>query len=350
MLIGRGFHQLFQLAKSYGIVDELGKIIKKKENSIHKAHQIMKTLFKGFVQGNRIYHLQLGKNRANISTYYRDLRRCDENSYKMTKDIMERFYQIVGKRKSIVITIDGTFIGVRGKKYENAHKMYSGNKKDKGKKGYTIVTCFDSTNKMPITFECPNIHEIHAFPKLLEKVKKLEGIRIKLMVLDALYFNKEILDEVSNYNFIMRVPSYEWLIKYIDKEMEEGCKEIELWTHKVVLYWKYSKESKGYKLLITNTKSNKAWWRYGHYKQMVENYHNDLKNKFGIRKLPSQKFHAILVYFALILLIYMLTRALLLNLGMNSLSCGIVITVAYISFSKNEFMENLFKLHRKKRR
>ena len=79
---------------------------------------------------------------------------------------------------------------------------------------------------MPISFEVPNIHEIHAFETLIQRVIEMEKkgeIIINKVILDALYFNKRI------------------------------------------------------------------WWMYGHYKQMIENYHNDLKNKFGIRKLPSQK-------------------------------------------------------------
>ncbi|MEM3444341.1 MAG: hypothetical protein QW115_00005 [Thermoplasmata archaeon] len=48
-------------------------------------------------------------------------------------------------------------------------------------------------------------------------------------------------------------------------------------------------ERKKYKLLITNTDCEKVWWFYGHYKQMVENYHDELKNEFGIRQLPSGK-------------------------------------------------------------
>ena len=188
---------------------------------------------------------------------------------------------------------------------------------------------------------------------IIEKVRKLEEeekVRIKLIVLDALYISKEILDGISNYNFILRVPSHEWIIKYIDGETEKGYREIELWGHKVTLHWKYSKGNKEYKLLITNTKSSKIRWKYGHYKQMVENYHNDLKNKFGIRKLPSQKFYAILVYFCIILLIYMLVRALLLGLGLNDLSCGTVLFVAHNSSSKRSLLENLFKLSKKKRR
>jgi len=240
-----GFAYLFQLAKEYGIVDSLGKLIEKKANAIHKAKETMKTIFKGFLQNIRIYHFKFKNTKAHISIYYRDLRKCNEDSYKMAKEIMENFYQRTRKKKSIVLTMDGTFIGVRGKKYEGAHKMYSGNKKDKGKKGYTIVTCFDSTNKMPISFEVPTIHEIHAFPRLIEKARKLEKegkIRIKFIVLDALYLSKEIINEISHYNFIRRVPSKDWIIKYIDGEREKGHKEIELWGHKVTLHWKYSKK------------------------------------------------------------------------------------------------------------
>ena len=111
-------------------------------------------------------------------------------------------YLKVRRKRSINITIDGTFIGVRGKKYEGATKMYSGNKKDRGKRGYTIVTYFDSTNKMPISFETTNIHEIHAFETLIQRVIEME------------------------------------------KKEKRGCKEIELWGNKVTLYWKESKDKK----------------------------------------------------------------------------------------------------------
>ena len=82
---------------------------------------------------------------------------------------------------------------------------------------------------------------------------------------------------------------------------------------------------------------------------MVENYHDDLKNKFGIRKLPSQKFYAILVYFCIILLIYMLARAVLLNIGMNRLSCGTLILVVSMSTSKESLIENLSRVYKRKR-
>ena len=82
---------------------------------------------------------------------------------------------------------------------------------------------------------------------------------------------------------------------------------------------------------------------------MVESHHDDLKNKMGIRKLPSGKFYAIVVYFCLILLIYMLARAVLLGIGMNGLSCGALLFVISISTSKKTLIENLFKLNKRKR-
>jgi len=358
MQIGMGFAKLFQVAQEYKITDKLGKIIEKRANATHKPYKTMKTIFKGFIQNARIYHFNLKKAKANISTYYRDLRRCNKDSYKMAKNILEKLYLKDKRKRSINITIDGTFIGVRGEKYEGATKMYSGNKKDRGKEGYTIVTCFDSTNKMPITFETTNIHEIHAFETLIERAIEMEKegeIIINKIVLDALYFNKKIIDMLSLHKFIIRTPSYEWLLEKINKEVKRGCKEIELWGNKVTLYWKKSKDKKKkkgnkYDLLITNAPDKRIWWVYGHYKQMIENYHNDLKNKFGIRRLPSQKLYAILVYFAMIIVIYAIARAILLGLDLNYLSCGSVITVAYNSNSINSFIENLFKLHKKKRR
>lgn len=355
MQIGRGFAKLFQVAQEYKITDKLGKLIEKGANATHKPYKTMKTIFKGFIQNARIYHFKLKKAKANISTYYRDLGRCNKDSYKMAKSILEKLYLKVRRKRSINITIDGTFIGVRGEKYEGATKMYSGNKKDRGKKGYTIVTCFDSTNKMPISFEVPNIHEIHAFEKLIEKIIEMEKEReiiINKVILDALYFNKRIIDMLSLHKFIIRAPSYEWLLEKINKEEKRGCKEIELWGNKVTLYWKESKDKKKkneYDLLITNAPDKRIWWEYGHYKQMIENYHNDLKNKFGIRRLPSQKLYAILVYFAMIIIIYAIARAILLGLDLNYLSCGSLIMVAYNSNSINSFIENLFQLHKKKR-
>jgi hypothetical protein len=120
--------------------------------------------------------------------------------------------------------------------------------------------------------------------------------------------------------------------------------------HKVMLCWHPSKENhQKYDLLVTNTNPKRIWWRYGHYKQMIENYHDDLKNKLGIRKLPSHKFYAILVYFCSILLIYMLARAVLLGLGMNGLSCGTLFFVTSISTSKESLIRNLLKLYKRKR-
>ena len=81
---------------------------------------------------------------------------------------------------------------------------------------------------------------------------------------------------------------------------------------------------------------------------MIENYHDDLKNKLGIRKLPSQKFYAILVYFCIILLIYILARAMLLGIGMNGLSCGTLLFVISMSTSKESLIRNLLKLSKSK--
>ena len=75
--------------------------------------------------------------------------------------------------------------------------MYSGNKRDRGKVGYTIVTCFDAVNKLPMSFEVPLIHELNVAPLLIRKAIEWENvgeITITLFVLDALYFNKEVLD------------------------------------------------------------------------------------------------------------------------------------------------------------
>ena len=122
-----------------------------------------------------------------------------------------------------------------------------------------------------------------------------------------------------------------------------------LWGHTVTLYWRPSKEKDGpYSLLITNTPNKRVWWVYGHHKQMVENYHDDLKNKLGIRKLPSHKFYAILVYFCIVLLVYMLARAVLLGVGMNKVSCGTVLFVASLSPSKESLIKNLFLLGKRK--
>jgi len=330
----------------------MGGIIKKKPNAVYTPDQTMKTIFKGFLQNIRIYHFQLQKLKAHISTYYRDLRRCDREAYQDAKQIMERFYLRIRKKKRVKVTVDGTFIGVRGKTFEHASKMYSGNKQDKGKVGYTLVTCFDTVNKSPMCFEVPLVHELNVASMLIKKTIAWEGegkITITLFVLDALYLNKELLDLVSGHLFIMKARAYEWLLMYVDKNQERGWKEIVLWGHKVTLYWRPPREKdEPYSLLITNTSHKRVWWVYGHHKQMVENYHDDLKNKLGIRKLPSHKFYAILVYFCIVLLVYMLARSVLLDIGMNTVSCGTVLFVASLSTSKKSLIRNLFLLSKRK--
>ena len=160
------------------------------------------------------------------------------------------------------VTIDGTFIGVRGNTYEHAAKMYSGNKQDKRKLGYTLVTCFDTINKTPMDFEVPLVHELNAASRLIRSAIALEEeekITITLFVLDALYLNKELLDLVSGHRFILRARAYKWLLKHVDKNLERGCKKIELWGHKVTLYWRPSKEKdKQCRLLITNTPNKRV--------------------------------------------------------------------------------------------
>lgn len=231
MYIRRGWQHVFEVAKESKIIKKMGQLIKKKPNAVHKPEQTMKTIFKGFLQNIRIYHFQLKKARANISTYYRDMGRCDESSYHKAKQIMEGFYLKARKKRKVKATIDGMFLGVRGKKFERAHKI-SGNKKDRGKVGYTIVTCFDAVNKLPMSFEVPLIHELNAAPILIKKAIEWEKegkITITLFVLDALYFNKEVLNLISEHEFIIRAPAHEWLLKDVDKNVERGCKEIELW-------------------------------------------------------------------------------------------------------------------------
>lgn len=347
-----GWVQIFKSVKRFKILRKIGNIIRKKPNAVHTSKQTMKTMFKGFLQNIRIYHLQLQQVKAHISTYYRDLRRCNKDSYQDAKQVMRDLYVNIRKRKLMKVTIDGTFIGVRGKTYEHAGKMYSGNKQDKGKLGYTLVTCFDIINKTPMDFEVPLVHELNAASRLLRSALALEAeekITITLFVLDALYLNKELLDLVSRHRFIMKARTYEWLLKHVDENLERGCKEIVLWGHTVTLYWRPSKEKdEQCHLLITNTPNKRVWWLYGHHKQMIENYHDDLKNKLGIRNLPSHKFYAILVYFCIVLLIYMLARAVLLDVGMNKISCGTLLFVASLSPSKESLIRNLFLLGKRK--
>lgn len=347
-----GWAQILQAAGRFKILRKIGDIIKKKPNAVHTPEETMKTIFKGFLQNIRIYHLPLEKVKAHISTYYRDLGRCNKESYQDAKQVMRDLYVKIRKRKLMKVTIDGTFIGVRGKTFEHASKMYSGNKQDKGKRGYTLVTCFDTINKSPIDFEVPLVHELNAASRLLRSALALEEegkITITLFVLDALYLNKELLDLVSGHKFILRARAYEWLLTHVDENQERGCKEIMLWGHKVTLYWRPSKEKEEKLcLLITNVTCKRIWWLYGHHKQMIENYHDDLKNKMGIRKLPSHTFYAILVYFCIILLIYMLARSVLLEINMNTVSCGTVLFVASQSTSKDSLIRNLLLLRKRK--
>lgn len=102
MQIGRGFAKLFQVAQEYKITYKLGKIIEKGANATHKPYKTMKTIFKGFIQNARIYHFKLKKAKANISTYYRDLRRCNKDSYKRAKNILEKLYLKVRRKRSII--------------------------------------------------------------------------------------------------------------------------------------------------------------------------------------------------------------------------------------------------------
>ena len=89
----------------------MGGVIRKKPNAVYTLEQTMKTMFKGFLQNIRIYHFRLQRVKAHISTYYRDLRRCDRESYQQAKQIMERLYLRM-RKKRVKVTIDGTFIGV----------------------------------------------------------------------------------------------------------------------------------------------------------------------------------------------------------------------------------------------
>ena len=317
---------------------------------VEKVFQVSRTLdIKLRLQNLAIKHLSLIRP-VNIIPIF--CRRCNKESYQDAKQVMKALYVKVRKRKLVKVTIDGAFIGVRGKTFEHASKMYSGNKQDKGKLGYTLVTCFDTINKTPMDFEVPLVHELNAASRLIRSALALEGegkITITLFVLDALYLNKELLDLVSGHRFILRARAYDWLFKHVDENLERGCKEIVLWGHTVTLYWRSPEENEEkIRLLITNVSSKRIWWSYGHHKQMIENYHDDLKIKMGIRKLPSHKFYAILVYFCIVLLVYMLARGVLLNLSMNKLSCGTVLLVASQSTSKESFRRNLLMLGKRK--
>ena len=331
MMIKYRKNQLLAIAIEYGILQTLSTIVVKRKNMVHTVYQTMKSLFTGFIYRLRIYKFPLCRFKEHIATDYRDLRRCTKESYLKTKKIIEDFYFRARKIKRIKITIDGTFIGVWGNTYEHASKMYSGNKKDRGKVGYTLVTCFDTTNKLPMSFEVPIIHELHACVPLLKKVISWEKeglIAIDAIILDALYLNKEILDVLCEHRFIIRAPAQKWLLRFVDVRFVRGHKDIVLWGHNVTLYWKITTDKKEkYKLLVTNCNYDKIWRIYGHNKQMIENYHDDLKNELGIRNLPSRKFYPILVYFAMIILIYMLARALLLGININRISCGRILSI-----------------------
>jgi len=170
-----GYTQIFKKVKRLKFLRKIGDIIRKKPNALYTPEQTMITLFKGFLQNLRIYHLQLQQVKAHISTYYRDLGRCNKESYQNAKKIMRDLYVKIKKKKLMKVTIDGMFIGVRGKTFEHASKMYSGNKQDKGKLGYTLVTCFDTINKTPMDFEVPLVHELNAASKLIKSALSLEG-------------------------------------------------------------------------------------------------------------------------------------------------------------------------------
>ena len=324
-------NQILVLAMECGILQMLSTIVEKRKNNVHTVFQTMKSLFTGFIYRLRIHKFPLCGFKEHIATDYRDLRRCTRASYMKAKKIMEDFYFRIRKIKRIKITIDGTFIGVWGKTYEHASKMYSGNKKDRGKAGYTIVTCFDTTNKLPMSFEVPIIHELHGCLPLIKKVISWEKeglIAVDTIILDALYLNKKILNLLSGHRFIIRAPARKWLVRFIPHTSAKGYKEIELWGHKVTLHWKPSKDrDEKYMLLITNCNYHDIWRVYGHNKQMIENYHDDLKNELGIRNLPSRKFYPIVVYFTIIILIYMLARALLLGMNMHRISCGRILVI-----------------------
>lgn len=132
-----------------------------------------------------------------------NLGRCDQYSYQDAKQTMIDLCVKTRKRKLMKLTIDETFIGVRRKTFQHASKMYSGNKQNKGKRGYALVTCFDTSNKTLMDFEIPLVQELNGAFRLLRRVLTLEEegtITITLFILDALYLNKEVLDLVSGYN------------------------------------------------------------------------------------------------------------------------------------------------------
>jgi hypothetical protein len=172
---------------------------------------------------------------------------CSWNKiYELAREynILEKLSGLIHKRHNAVYKPHHTmrtFIGVRGKTFENAQKMYSGNKKEKGKRGYTLVSAFDTVNKLPMDFEVPRVHEIHAAPSLINNAISWERegeICLDTIILDALYLNKELLDLLFGHKYIIRAPAQEWLTKYVDENLPSGKKEITLWGHKVTLYWK----------------------------------------------------------------------------------------------------------------
>ncbi len=76
-----GWVQIFKRAKRFKILRKIGEIVRKKPNAVHKPEQTMKTMFKGFLQNIRIYHLQLQTAKAHISTYY-------QGSWKMQQSFL----------------------------------------------------------------------------------------------------------------------------------------------------------------------------------------------------------------------------------------------------------------------
>lgn len=98
ILMRMGWQQILQIAEKVRILQKMAGIIRKKHNAVYTPEQTMKTMFKGFLQNIRIYHSQLQQVKAYISTYYRDLRKCDRESYQDAKQIMERLYLRSGRK------------------------------------------------------------------------------------------------------------------------------------------------------------------------------------------------------------------------------------------------------------
>ena len=84
--------------------------------------------------------------------------------------------------------------------------------------------------------------------------------------------------------------------------MRNGKAVINLWGRELFMCWRKkacgggeenknksknkNKSGDEYVLIIANINSNERyiWWKYGHSKQMVENYHSGMKNNCGMRK------------------------------------------------------------------